>query len=95
MTSPRKVHNGRKRANSADKAVNAKRVKADQSIVEHGRGSIASRTDYNEVNGYINGGSPASRRKPEVVGNDVIVNHSSKEVVLTAAGQHHFYFGLT
>ena len=94
MTSPQMVRNGRKRANSADKAVNAKRVKADHPVVEYGREPVASRTDHNEANEYTNGGSPASRRKRKVVGNDVSVNCWSKEVILTAAGQHYFYFGL-
>ena len=88
------VRNGRKRARSADKAVNAKRVKADPSIVEYGRGSVASHTDHNEANGYTNGGSPASRRKPTVVGNDVSAKFWSKDIILTAAGQNYFYFGL-
>lgn len=94
MTSYQMVRNGRKRANSADIAVNAKRVKADQPMMEYGQGSVASRTEHNEANGYSNGGSPASHRKRKVLGNDVSVNLSLKEIILTAAGQHYFYFGL-
>ena len=94
MTSSQVVRNGRKRANSADNAVSAKKVKADQSIVEYGQGSVASRTDYNEANVYTNGGSPQSSRKRKIVGNDVSFNCWSKEVILTAAVQHYFYFGL-
>ena len=94
MASDHTVRNGRKRANSAVKVVNAKKVKAGQSIGEHGRGSVATPTDHNEVNGYTNGGSPASRTKPKVGGNDVSINHWSKEVVLMAAGQRRFGFGL-
>ena len=78
MASPQMVRDGRKRANSAVEVVNAKKLKADQSIVEHGRGSGATRTDHNEINGYTDGGSPAPRSQPKVVGNDVSINHWSK-----------------
>ena len=90
MASPQMVPDGRKRANSAVEVGNAKRLKADQSIVEHGRGSGATRTEHNEVNGYTDGGSPASGSQLKVVGNDVSINPWSKEVVLIMAGQHHF-----
>ena len=67
MASPQMAPNGRKRANSAVDVGDAKRVKADESIVEYGRGSGPTRTDYNEVNGSTDGGSPESRSQPKVV----------------------------
>ena len=75
MASNQMVPNGRKRANSAGEVVNAKRVKADQSIAENGGGSVATRTDHNEVNGYTDGDSLASRSQPKVIRNDVSINH--------------------
>ena len=90
MASPQMIRDGRKRANSALEVGNAKRLKPDQSIVGHGRGSGATRTDHNEVNGYPDGGSPALGSQLKAVGNDVSINPWLKEVVLIVVGQHHF-----